>query len=224
VTVTRDRRSNHSVRAWDSSWADLAAAAAEVQAAPSTILGDAADALAGYIRCSRCGEPVPLAWGDLTGSSLITALADAVTQVSRQKCRAHLAVTAGCQRPPQAPAASGGDDGAAEGEKPAQARTGPQGAVLEAAVARLVDRKVAEVLEALHVPVPAAGAPLPPVAPGTAVFKPATAGAPVLPVHEVPEPPGHGGVPLRQPGGAARRRCPHRLQPGAWCKTCQRPK
>jgi hypothetical protein len=203
--VTRDRRSNHSVRAWDSSWADLAAAAAEVQAAPSTILGDAADALAGYIRCSRCGEPVPLAWGDLTGSSLITALADAVTQVSRQKCRAHLAVTAGCQRPPQA-------------------RTGPQGAVLEAAVARLVDRKVAEALEALHVPVPAAGAPLPPVAPGTAVFKPATAGAPVLPVHEVPEPPGHGGVPLRQPGGAARRRCPHRLQPGAWCKTCQRPK
>ena len=56
------------------------------------------------------------------------------------------------------------------------------------------------------------------VAPGTALFLPAGADTPVVPVHEVPDAaPG-------KPRGSSRNCCEHRLPAGAWCKTCQQPK
>lgn len=48
--------------------------------------------------------------------------------------------------------------------------------------------------------------------PGAAVFQPAGEGKTVTEV-----PPG-------KPRGSRRSQCPHRLPPGAWCKTCQQPK
>jgi hypothetical protein len=60
--------------------------------------------------------------------------------------------------------------------------------------------------------------PRPAARPATAVFQ--EPGQGMIVTEPVPEVPDHGS----KPRGRGGKRCPHRLQPGAWCKTCQQPK
>lgn len=70
----------------------------------------------------------------------------------------------------------------------------------------------APVVAARDLPRPGAAADRGPAA----IFKPADAAGPVLPVHDI--------APAGRERGRSRKRCDHRLPPGAWCKTCQQPK
>ena len=72
--------------------------------APSTLVGDTADLLAGYIRCARCwGTPVPVTFGDLSGRPLREWAAEAEKAVRYQKCKAHHPVTIGAETSAPAP-------------------------------------------------------------------------------------------------------------------------
>ena len=85
-----------SARVWDGTWDDLSRLGREEGFAPSTLVGDAADLLAGYVRCSRCwGTPVPVTFGDLSGRPLREWAAEAEKAVRYQKCRDHRPVTIG---------------------------------------------------------------------------------------------------------------------------------
>jgi len=89
TTPEVDKRNTRSLRVFDSSWKDLESAAAEDHSPPSTLAGDAIEALVGYTRCNRCKEPVPYEWGDLTGTDLLHVLPLAVREAVRQRCSAH---------------------------------------------------------------------------------------------------------------------------------------
>jgi hypothetical protein len=94
-------RHTKSARMWDGTWEDLTGLGKTEHFAPSTLIGDTADLLAGYFRCPRChGTPVPVTFGDLSGRPLREWAAEAEKAVRYQKCRAHEPVMIG------APAAS----------------------------------------------------------------------------------------------------------------------
>ena len=89
-------RHTKSARMWDGTWEDLTGLGREEGFAPSTLIGDTADLLAGYIRCARCqGTPVPVSFGDLSGRPLREWAAEAEKAVRYQKCKAHEPVTIG---------------------------------------------------------------------------------------------------------------------------------
>ena len=100
------RRHTKSARMWDGTWDDLTRLGKDEGFAPSTLVGDTADLLAGYIRCGRCwGTPVPVTFGDLTGRPLREWAAEAERAVRYQRCKAHEPVTIGAEAP-AAPAAA----------------------------------------------------------------------------------------------------------------------
>ena len=70
---------------------------------------EAIEARLGYVRCdrARCGQAVPVEWGDLTGHSLDWAITEAIAAVRGQKCRDHKPVTVGAQAPAPPPSAPG---------------------------------------------------------------------------------------------------------------------
>jgi hypothetical protein len=96
-------RTPKSARIWDGTWKDLARLGREEGFAPSTLVGDAADLLAGYHRCARCGgTPVPVTFGDLSGRPLREWVAEAEKAVRYQKCKDHRPVLVGAGTPPAA--------------------------------------------------------------------------------------------------------------------------
>ena len=85
-----------SVRVWGGTRQDLDRLAKAERFTVSTLIGDAADLLAGYIRCARCwGTPVPVTFGDLSGRPLREWMAEAEKAVRYQKCKAHEPVVIG---------------------------------------------------------------------------------------------------------------------------------
>ena len=97
-------RHTKSARIWDGTWEDLTRLGKDEHFAPSTLIGDTADLLAGYFRCARCGgTPVPVSFADLTGRPLREWVAEAEKAVRYQKCKAHGPVVIGAASP--APAA-----------------------------------------------------------------------------------------------------------------------
>ncbi len=106
MTTDPGRRNTKSARMWDGTWDDLTRLGEDEGFHPSTLVGDTADLLAGYIRCGRCwGTPVPVRFGDLTGRPLREWAAEAELAVRRQRCKAHEPVTIGAE-PATAPAAA----------------------------------------------------------------------------------------------------------------------
>lgn len=101
-------RHTKSARIWDGTWEDLTRLGKDEGFAPSTLIGDTADLLAGYFRCARCGgTPVPVSFADLSGRPLREAVAEAEKAVRYQRCRFHKPVTIGAS--PAARPASPGD-------------------------------------------------------------------------------------------------------------------
>ena len=97
-------RHTKSARMWDGTWEDLTSLGRAEHFAPSTLIGDTADLLAGYFRCPRChGTPVPVSFGDLSGRPLREWAAEAEKAVRYQKCKAHEPVTIGAAPPCAAP-------------------------------------------------------------------------------------------------------------------------
>lgn len=91
-------RHTMSARVWDGTKEDLTRLGRDEGFAPSTLIGDVADILAGYIRCARCwGTPVPVTLGDLSGRPLREWAAEAEKAVRYQKCKTHQPVRIGAQ-------------------------------------------------------------------------------------------------------------------------------
>ena len=104
TTTEAGGRHTKSARIWDGTWEDLSRLGREEGFAPSTLVGDTADLLAGYIRCARCwGTPVPVSFGDLSGRPLREWAAEAEKAVRYQKCKAHEPVTIGAETSAPAP-------------------------------------------------------------------------------------------------------------------------
>ena len=79
----------------DDDWATAEQAAWAAKSDVTTLTTLAMEAMLGYIRCYRCREnapPVPVIMGDLTGTTLREALADAEKQAVSQHPR-HAPVT-----------------------------------------------------------------------------------------------------------------------------------
>lgn len=94
-------RNTKSARIWDGTWKNLVRLGKDEGFRPSTLVGDAADLLAGYFRCARCGgTPVPVSFGDLSGRPLREAVAEAEKAVRRQRCRFHKPVVIGVRQQP----------------------------------------------------------------------------------------------------------------------------
>ena len=74
---------------WEGSYEDLQRAAEDVDSPPTTLIGDAMEALLGYIRCSKCTMPVPVEFGNLAGMDPIEAIAGAVREAHAQRCWAY---------------------------------------------------------------------------------------------------------------------------------------
>jgi hypothetical protein len=92
-------RHTRSARIWDGTWEDLTRLGRDEGFAPSTLIGDTADLLAGYIRCGRCwGTPVPAVLADLSGRPLREWVAEAEKAVRYQKCKAHKPVVVGVRQ------------------------------------------------------------------------------------------------------------------------------
>jgi hypothetical protein len=97
------KRNPEPIRVWGLSWTELQGTARGVGTARATIAGDAAEALNNWLLCERCKQPVPLIWGDLTGTDLAHALQEATKARLRQKCReGHRPVLVGAGTPPAA--------------------------------------------------------------------------------------------------------------------------
>jgi hypothetical protein len=101
-TVKAGGRNTKSFRIWDGSYADLKLAAGDIGMPPTTLVGDAMEALLGYIRCAQCSMPVPVEFGDVTGVDTLDAIAAAVRQVAAQRCWAYEGVER-VKRPMHAP-------------------------------------------------------------------------------------------------------------------------
>lgn len=220
-------RLNHSTRWREDTWQAIEKAVKDGQALDVTaFITEAVEARLGYVRCRRgsCmtdAPPVPVTFGDLSGKTFSEWLTGTVRDVARQH-GAHKPVRIGAQPPVR----SGEGNDAATKDGPSAARTEPSAPV--PAPRRETGRKAEE-------EPPAAAADLDRdrlIAelrarieemeaerrnPGTAVFM-EPGSAPVV-GYESPEVP-----PPGRKRGRAGKECPHRLAPGAWCKTCEQPK
>jgi hypothetical protein len=91
-------RPNHSLRFRDDTWQEIRDLADAENSDHTRFVNEAAEARCGFARCFRCGQPVPVEWGNLRGMSLDDAITEAVRAAAGQKCRAHETVRIGAEQ------------------------------------------------------------------------------------------------------------------------------
>lgn len=96
-TETEDlsRREPVSFRVSGYTFRDLKAWGREESLGPTTLAGDAVEAVLGYARCNRCNEAVPFVYGDLQGRPPREWIEEARKEVRGQRCRDHEPVMIG---------------------------------------------------------------------------------------------------------------------------------